>query len=83
MEEAKGKKYSRNYVQWTPEMDRALLDVLVEHRNNGGPKMYGSHTSTIMLSKLSTKSAGWMLQRRKSFQGAKLLTSTTGLLAKF
>uniref|UniRef100_A0ACD5VEB4 Uncharacterized protein n=1 Tax=Avena sativa TaxID=4498 RepID=A0ACD5VEB4_AVESA len=35
MEEANGKKYSRNYVQWTPEMDRALLDVLVEHHNNG------------------------------------------------
>ena len=22
-------------MQWTPEMDRALLDVLVEHHNNG------------------------------------------------
>ncbi|KQJ96520.1 hypothetical protein BRADI_3g24076v3 [Brachypodium distachyon] len=35
MAEAGGKKFSRNYVQWTPEMDRALLDVLVEHHNNG------------------------------------------------
>ena len=35
MEETQGKKFSRNYVQWTPEMDRALLDVLIEHHNNG------------------------------------------------
>ncbi|KQJ82555.1 hypothetical protein BRADI_5g09645v3 [Brachypodium distachyon] len=35
MAEAGGKKFSRNYVQWTPEMDHALLDVLVEHHNNG------------------------------------------------
>ena len=30
------KKFGRAYTQWTPEMDRALLDVLVEHHNNGG-----------------------------------------------
>ncbi|CAM0943482.1 unnamed protein product [Alopecurus aequalis] len=35
MEEPQEKKFARNYVQWTPEMDRALLDVLVEHHNNG------------------------------------------------
>jgi hypothetical protein len=35
MEEAKSNKFSRNYVQWTLEMDRALLDILVEHHNNG------------------------------------------------
>jgi hypothetical protein len=28
------KKFSMNYVQWSPEMDSALLGVLVEHHNN-------------------------------------------------
>ncbi|XP_014757810.1 uncharacterized protein LOC106866692 [Brachypodium distachyon] len=35
MAEAGGKKFSRSYVQWTPKMDSALLDVFVEHHNNG------------------------------------------------
>ena len=35
MEGAKAKKFGRAYTQWTQEMDRALLDVLVEHHNNG------------------------------------------------
>jgi hypothetical protein len=35
MAEPKGKKYSRTYLAWTPEMDVALLAVLVEHHNNG------------------------------------------------
>ncbi|KAK1607668.1 hypothetical protein QYE76_031341 [Lolium multiflorum] len=35
MEEVPGKKFSRNYTQWTQEMDSALLDVFVEHHNNG------------------------------------------------
>ena len=35
MGEAKAKKFGRVYVQWTPEMDQALLEVLVEHHNNG------------------------------------------------
>ncbi|XBI76645.1 hypothetical protein VPH35_069855 [Triticum aestivum] len=34
MAEPKGKK-SRVYLTWTPEMDMALLAVLVEHHNNG------------------------------------------------
>ncbi|XBI76646.1 hypothetical protein VPH35_069857 [Triticum aestivum] len=34
MAEPKGKK-SRVYLTWTPEMDTALLAVLVEHHNNG------------------------------------------------
>ena len=35
MAEAKGKKPSRAYLQWTPEMDTALLAMLVEHHNRG------------------------------------------------
>jgi hypothetical protein len=35
MAEEPSKKFSRNYVQWSPEMDSALLGVLVEHHNNG------------------------------------------------
>ncbi|KAE8768586.1 hypothetical protein D1007_59932 [Hordeum vulgare] len=32
---AKGKKPSRDYLVWTPEMDTALLAMLVEHHNRG------------------------------------------------
>ena len=35
MAESKGKKGSRAYLQWTPEMDTALLAMLVEHHNRG------------------------------------------------
>jgi hypothetical protein len=35
MDETKGKKFSRIYLAWTPEMDEALLSMLVEHHNNG------------------------------------------------
>jgi hypothetical protein len=35
VEEPSKAKFSRSYVQWSPEMDRALLAVLVEHHNNG------------------------------------------------
>uniref|UniRef100_A0ACD5T921 Uncharacterized protein n=1 Tax=Avena sativa TaxID=4498 RepID=A0ACD5T921_AVESA len=35
MAEPKGKKGTRNCLTWTPEMDTALLVVLVEHHNNG------------------------------------------------
>ncbi|KAL5214073.1 hypothetical protein ABZP36_003225 [Zizania latifolia] len=31
----KGKKGARNYITWTDEMDSALLEVLVEHHENG------------------------------------------------
>ncbi|KAI5008648.1 hypothetical protein ZWY2020_009696 [Hordeum vulgare] len=29
------KNFSRNYLTWTHEMDIALLEVLLEHHNNG------------------------------------------------
>ncbi|CAM0943674.1 unnamed protein product [Alopecurus aequalis] len=35
LEAPKLKKGHRNYLTWTKEMDRALLEVLVEHHNNG------------------------------------------------
>ncbi|KQK06796.1 uncharacterized protein LOC100845985 [Brachypodium distachyon] len=35
MAEANGKKGSRGYLTWTPDMDTALLAVLVERHNNG------------------------------------------------
>jgi hypothetical protein len=35
MADPKAKKFSRTYLAWTPEMDAALLEVLVEHHNNG------------------------------------------------
>jgi hypothetical protein len=35
MAEPKGKKFSRTYLAWTPEMDEALLSMLVEHHTNG------------------------------------------------
>jgi hypothetical protein len=60
MEEAKGKKYNRNYVQWTLEMDRALLDVLVEHHNNvdhaqNGWKSHVHHNAIKAVRKKSGK----------------------------
>ena len=35
MTEPKTKKGHRTYLTWTEEMDSALLDILVEHHNNG------------------------------------------------
>jgi hypothetical protein len=35
MADPKEKKFSRTYLAWTPEMDEALLSMLVEHHNNG------------------------------------------------
>ena len=35
MAEATAKKPNRAYLQWTPEMDTALLAMLVEHHNRG------------------------------------------------
>jgi hypothetical protein len=35
MADPKAKKFSRTYLAWTPEMEAALLEVLVEHHNNG------------------------------------------------
>jgi len=35
MAKPKSKKGGRSYLSWTPEMDTALLVVLVEHHNNG------------------------------------------------
>ncbi|KAF7041534.1 hypothetical protein CFC21_051316 [Triticum aestivum] len=35
MAEGGGKKFGRNYLTWTDEMDTTLLEVLVEHHNNG------------------------------------------------
>ncbi|KAI4990836.1 hypothetical protein ZWY2020_039207 [Hordeum vulgare] len=40
VEETK-KKYSRNYLIWTDEMDKVLLDVLVEHHNRGDQAQNG------------------------------------------
>ena len=34
VEETK-KKFSRDYLTWTDEMDKVLLDVFVEHHNRG------------------------------------------------
>jgi hypothetical protein len=39
MSASNGKKY-RGYLTWTDDMDQVLLDVLVEHHNNG------DHTAT-------------------------------------
>ncbi|KAK8460593.1 hypothetical protein SEVIR_2G355601v4 [Setaria viridis] len=35
MSASNGKKKYRGYLTWTDDMDQALLDVLVEHHNNG------------------------------------------------
>lgn len=35
MSVSNGKKKYRGYLTWTDDMDQALLDVLVEHHNNG------------------------------------------------
>jgi hypothetical protein len=83
MEEASGKKFSRNYVQWTPDMDRAFLDVHVEYHNNcdhaqDGWKSHVYHNDI----KVVHGKCGIDSQRRKSYQGAKLLTSTMRKLAK-
>lgn len=40
MNASNGKKKYRGYLTWTDDMDQALLDVLVEHHNNG------DHTQT-------------------------------------
>uniref|UniRef100_A0ACD5UMX5 Uncharacterized protein n=2 Tax=Avena sativa TaxID=4498 RepID=A0ACD5UMX5_AVESA len=35
MDSTNGRRKNRSYLTWTDNMDRALLDVLVEHHNNG------------------------------------------------
>ncbi|XP_051194855.1 uncharacterized protein [Lolium perenne] len=52
MADPKTKKIgTRAYLQWTPEMDTALLDTLVEHHNNGDTAQNGwkPHTYTACI----------------------------------
>jgi hypothetical protein len=35
MDSSNERRKSRSYLTWTDNMDQALLDVLVEHHNNG------------------------------------------------
>ncbi|KAM3229547.1 hypothetical protein ACQJBY_060407 [Aegilops geniculata] len=56
VEETK-KKYSRDYLTWTDEMDKVLLDVFVEHHNRGdqGQNGWKPHVYTAAIKAIRDK----------------------------
>jgi hypothetical protein len=84
VEEPSKAKFSRSYVQWSPEMDRALLAVLVEHHNNGDHAQNGwkPHVYNAAI-KVVRDQCGVTVTKDKIVSGAKLLTSIMRSLAKF
>lgn len=57
MDASKGKKKYRGYLTWTDDMDRALLEVLVEHHNNGDhtPNGWKPHVYTAAVRNVHEK----------------------------
>ena len=57
MAEGGGKKFGRNYLTWTDEMDTTLLEVLVEHHNNGDHAQNGwkSHVYSAVIGNVREK----------------------------
>ncbi|XP_048557830.1 uncharacterized protein LOC125538582 [Triticum urartu] len=57
MAEEGGKKFRRNYLTWIDEMDIALLEVLVEHHNNGDHAQNGwkSHVYSAVIGNVCEK----------------------------
>ena len=56
VEETK-KKFSRDYLTWTDEMDKVLLDVFVEHHNRGDQAQNGwkPHVCTAAIKAIRNK----------------------------
>ena len=76
MDSSNGKRKHRGYLTWTDKMDQALLDVLVEHHNNGNHTANGwkPHAYSALW-KMCVRSAMWRSQGITCCRDARPLTS--------
>jgi hypothetical protein len=76
-----GKKYS-GYLPWTDDMDQALLDVFVEHYNNGDrtptgwkPNVYAAAVRNVQKCKVGTTKDHVMTRCRNFDKNCNIVSS--------